>query len=159
MCPLQPFSTEEGAKFVERVLMANDLDEIINFQSQTNSSNFFTKLMAARYVACNNVLDSSYSNTQRQDLGQSNEEMLLRCTWNGKECSPDRLSWSYDIYHGNCISFNDAPNSTTKEFLKTAKTGKIGKTSCFFGFAIYMVRSISTKGAWRWSFCFIATTA
>ena len=82
-------------------------------QTQNMSSVDKYNLILSVYThVTSRVLSKNFSDTERQKLGQSLDDILYSCLFNNQACSADDFVWRYDRYYGNCWVFNSGYNAS-----------------------------------------------
>lgn len=105
ICNTNPYTTEESFKFISDLFIDNHMVNPGDQSASTiklNSPDFFFY----RYFVGTNALNPNRTDAFRRSLGQNISDMLLSCTYNFFPCSIEDFSWYFDIYYGNCFTFN-----------------------------------------------------
>jgi hypothetical protein len=102
---LNPFMTTNGTQFAQQLLIDNQMVDPLSPSSSFNNL-FSNMLVYYRYFVTTNALGPNYTNQFRQSLGLSINDMLLNCKYNMGPCSADDFVTYFDIFYGNCFTFN-----------------------------------------------------
>lgn len=106
ICNTNPFLTNESLEFVNKLLIKSKLLDTNKTTLESLSSVTSVNIFYNRYYVGTNALDPALNDTFRKSLGLGIEQMIFSCAYDFKNCSSDEFSWFFDIYYGNCYTFN-----------------------------------------------------
>ena len=113
ICNSNALMTPVSIYFAQQVFALYGVNITNNYLSFTYDQNVFAgtidnveNILLPRTMVLAASQDPTLSDSFRQMLGLSMQEMLISCTYNGVECTADDFTWKYDDYSGNCFQFN-----------------------------------------------------
>ena len=99
ICNYNPFTTAESIEFLRMINQITRPDIDMFNQTQLNRLNYAEKtdLFTSIYNAATSyTLRQNFSDVDKQKLGQRLEDILISCSFNGDECTPDDFVWMYN---------------------------------------------------------------
>lgn len=102
ICNKSPYSSPIGTAFVKSVLEQDEQDLL----QLSNTLGPEKAISLARYLVGSAVFVSNMTQSEKQALGMSFDDMLISCIFETKPCTSSQFSWSWNILYGNCYSFN-----------------------------------------------------
>jgi len=99
ICNYNPFTTAESIEFLRMINLKTRPDIDMFNQTQLDGLNYVEKidLFSSIYSAATSyTLSRNMSDVEKQKLGHRLEDILISCSFNGDECTPDDFVWVYD---------------------------------------------------------------
>ena len=101
VCNINPFTTQYAFNLLKKF----DRNSILNSNS-LDSTPFKSLLFTSiGQVATDN-------DTNKMLISHSLNDILISCKYNQEVCTASDFTWYFDLYYGNCYSFNSGSNST-----------------------------------------------
>jgi len=114
ICNNNQFTTKEAYEFLKTLSKQSMPETNIFNQTQLikmNSTEKYNAIMELYLMANSEIFSKNFTQKDRKKLGQSLDDFLIECTFNGENCSPERdFVWKFDLYCGNCYVFNSGVN-------------------------------------------------
>ena len=114
-CTWNQFTSADSIPLLRDINMQVNASIDIFDQEQMNLLDNGTKyaLIGEIYdLAIVKVMNKSFSDTERQKLAHTLDDVLMACTFNYEDCSPADFTWSFSSSDGNCFTFNSGRNWT-----------------------------------------------
>ena len=131
-CNTNPFVTDYATTFLLDYLQAvtnRSFDPNLNL---TIKEYIYERLLNNRqYKTALQVNAFNQNDTERQKFGMTLNETLISCMFKSQPCDFRNFTWKYDIYYGNCFSFNSVPSDAS--FINTAGTESALVLELFIG--------------------------
>lgn len=144
ICNTNPFLTNESEKYIDELLKENQIPDINDDEFENNSidgpiSRFYRLFLGM------NALDPNRTDAFRRSLGQDISDMLFSCTYNLRRCSAEDFSWYFDIYYGNCFTFNSGKVNIIEHYKRLCLyfLGNILKTKLKYRNLLYTMTMVN----------------
>ena len=112
ICNRLQFTTEKSFEFLKEI--NKEISPDISIFDSSNNLRYFEKRILAdniRKAALAKMKEQTYLNFSQNELSHLRDDMLISCTFNGKNCTQDDLIPKFDLRFGNCFVFNSGKNS------------------------------------------------
>lgn len=105
ICNKNAFMTEASLQFMDEIMLKYNVTDMNNLSAFYDSLNA-TGISDYKYLTVMNALDPNRTDEFRRSLGYSISDMMLTCMFGYAGCVPDDFHWYYNIFFGNCYTFN-----------------------------------------------------
>jgi len=104
ICNRQPFVTEYSIKYLASYLKESLNDDIPKNLTTLQFINKHISDVDLKLLSLANTF--KLNNTEKQKIGLTKKELVIKCKFNFKECIDSDFTWVYDLSFGNCFTFN-----------------------------------------------------
>ena len=142
ICNLNPIDRRKGSDYIDRILIANNLEYVHNTFLININPDMILNLVKSSLI-------SNYSH--QANLGFTLDYMLLNCQFNGYSCNQSDFITTYNYDYGNCFTFNSGYDSNGSQIpikqISEAGSDKSFKIELFLGDEFVQSKFVLNSGA------------
>ena len=138
ICNKNPFISSYGYDLTADIYQKLYASSLTSKKDTTNLDDFLDKIKLA-------VGNSKYSKEEKQQWGNSFNQMFIKCTFSQTACNQSDFEWLYHTDYGNCYVFNSGRHELKKLYNTGSKYGL--NLDLYVGMAESWEKFYDNKGA------------
>ena len=152
LCNYSPFTTKDSIEFLRKINQETWPEIDVFDETQLNLLNYtFKSTVISDVYNAANLAMFNLNDDEKKRLGHKLEDILISCSFNEEDCTPDDFTWKFDTFFGNCFVFNDPIKSgvpTKRSYIAGSMYGFSVQLYIGFNEKLKLFNSNSMKGAY-----------